>query len=77
MTKWINLLLLSFLTAILGETVFFTVIDPKTLYLFGEPVSWRPIVIYSAGFFMFWILTAMTAAWVTWLQKPENEVNQE
>jgi hypothetical protein len=77
MSKWINLLALSFFTAILGETVFFAVIDPQLLYLFGEPVSWGPMVVYSVGFFMFWGLTALTAALVTLMQKSAVAVNRE
>lgn len=77
MSKWINLLWISFLTAAVGETVFFAVIDPQLLYLFGEPVSWSPMVVYSVGFFMFWGLTALTAALVAWLQKPGEAVNRE
>lgn len=77
MSKWINLLALSFFTAILGETVFFAVIDPQLLYLFGEPVSWSPMVVYSVGFFMFWGLTALTAALVALMQKSGEAVNRE
>lgn len=77
MSKWINLLWLSFFTAILGETAFFAVIDPQLLYLFGEPVSWSPMVVYSVGFFMFWSLTALTAALVALMQKPGEAVNRE
>lgn len=77
MSKWINSLWLSFFTAALGETAFFALIDPKQLYLFGEPVSWSPMVIYSGGFFMFWGLTALTAAVVTLMQKPGEEINRE
>lgn len=77
MLKWINLLLISFFTAAVGETVFFAVIDPQLLYLFGEPVSWSPMVVYSVGFFMFWGLTALTAGLVAWLQKPGEAVNRE
>jgi hypothetical protein len=77
MSKWINSLWLSFFTAVLGEIAFFALVDPKQLYLFGEPVSWGPMVIYSGGFFMFWGLTALTAAVVTLMQKPGEEVNRE
>lgn len=76
MSKWMNSLWLSFFTAALGETAFFALIDPQQLYLFGEPVSWSPTVIYSGGFFMFWSLTALTAALVTLMQKPGAEVNR-
>ncbi|WP_265949582.1 hypothetical protein [Dechloromonas sp. A34] len=77
MSHWIKLLWLSFFTAVLGETVFFAVIDPQLLYLFGQPVDWPPMVVYSVGFFMFWGLTALTAALVALLQKPGEEVNRE
>jgi hypothetical protein len=77
MSKSIHLLSLSFFTAILGETVFFAVIDPQLLYLFGEPVSWSPMVVYSVGFFMFWSLTALTAGLVALMLKPGAAVNRE
>lgn len=76
MSKWINLLFLSFFTAAAGEVFFFTFIDPKLLYLFGEPVEWSPVVVYSLGFFMFWGLTGVTAALVALMLKPGEEVNQ-
>jgi hypothetical protein len=77
MSKSIKLLWLSFMTALLGEAAFFILIDPQQLYLFGEPVSWQPTMVYSAGFFMFWSLTALTAALVALMQKPGEEVNRE
>lgn len=77
MSLLIKLLWLSFITAVLGEMVFFAVIDPQLLYLFGQPVDWPPMVVYSVGFFMFWGLTALTAALVALLQKPAEEVNRE
>lgn len=77
MSKWINLLWLSFFTAVLGETFFFAFIDPQTLYLFGQPVAWPPMVVYSVGFFMFWCLTALTAWLVVLMAKPGEQVNAE
>ena len=77
MSKLINLLMLSFFTAVAGEAFFFTFIDPKLLYLFGEPVYWSPMVVYSLGFFMFWGLTGLTAALVALMLKPGEEVNRE
>lgn len=77
MSKWINLLCLSFITAGLGEITFFTLIDPKQLYLFGEPVSWSATMVYSLGFFMFWALTALTAGLVALMLKPASEVNRQ
>jgi hypothetical protein len=77
MPNWIYLLWISFFTAAVGETAFFAVIDPQLLYLFGKPVSWPPMMVYSVGFFMFWGLTALTAVLVAWLQKPGDAVNRE
>lgn len=76
MSKTIHLLLLSFFTAVLGETFFFAVIDPQQLYLFGEAVAWSREVVYSVGFFMFWSLTALTAGLVALMLKPAAEVNR-
>lgn len=76
MSKWIQLLWLSFFSAIVGETVFFAVLDPKQLYLFGEPVYWSPVMVYSVGFFMFWGLTGLTAALVALQLKSSAEVNR-
>lgn len=60
----------SFLTAILGEVLFFAFIDPQELYLLGHPVHWSPIAVYSVGFFLFWSLTALTAALTFFLSHP-------
>lgn len=76
MVKWVNILWQSFLTAALGELVFFVFIDPQELYLLGEPVRWSPMAVYSVGFFMFWSLTALTAALAVFMQKPASEVNR-
>lgn len=76
MLRWINILWLSFLTAALGEIVFFVFIDPKELYLLGEPVRWSPMAVYSVGFFMFWSLTALTAALTAFMEKPAHDINR-
>lgn len=76
MLKWIYILWPSFMTATLGEIVFFSLIDPQQLYLLGEPVDWSPIAVYSLGFFMFWALTASTVALCFLFLKPPEEINQ-
>lgn len=76
MPKWVFILWPSFVTAALGEIVFFALLDPKQLYLMGQPVDWDPIAVYSAGFFMFWALTALTAALCFFFQKPAAEINR-
>lgn len=75
MLKWIFILWPSFVTAALGEIVFFAFIDPQELYLMGKPVSWSPVAVYSVGFLMFWALTALTASLCFFFQKPASEIN--
>lgn len=75
MLKWIFILWPSFVTAALGEIVFFALVDPQELYLMGKPVDWSPIAVYSVGFLMFWALTALTAALCFFFQKPASDIN--
>lgn len=75
MSKWIYILWPSFLTAALGEMVFFALINPQELYLLGEPVYWSPMAVYSVGFLMFWGLTAMTAWLCMFFQRSASEVD--
>ncbi|MFW2454886.1 hypothetical protein, partial [Methyloversatilis discipulorum] len=44
----------SFLVAAVAETVFFSLINPRELYLLGEPVHFSPLATYTIGFFGFW-----------------------
>lgn len=76
MSKLVTIFWPSFVTAILGETVFFAFIDPQQLYLMGKPVYWSPMAVYSLGFLMFWALTALTVALHVLFQKPASEINQ-
>lgn len=73
--KWVHVLWPSFVAAIFGEVFFFAFIDPKELYLLGEPVRWSPIAVYSIGFFMFWALTGLTTALTHFFDKPASEIN--
>ena len=42
----------SFIVGGVGEVIFFTVFDPKDLYLFGEATSLSRLAVYSIGFFL-------------------------
>jgi fructose-specific phosphotransferase system IIC component len=48
----------AFIAAGVAEIVFFTVIDPQQLYLFGRAVQLPAIATYSIGFLMFWLICA-------------------
>lgn len=76
MQRTILMLWPSFLVAAVAEAVFFTVIDPQQLYLFGQPVHFSPVTTYSLGFFGFWAVCAATSLLTCFLQRPASEVNQ-
>lgn len=66
----------SFLVAGVAEGIFFTVIDPQELYLFGEPVHLSKIATYSIGFFGFWAVCASSSLMTCFLQRSAAEVNK-
>ena len=76
MLKWIQVLWPSFLIAAVAEGVFFTVIDPQELYLFGEPVHYSRIATYSIGFLGFWLVCAASSLSTIFLQRPADEINR-
>lgn len=74
--KWILVLWPSFLVAGVAEIVFFTVIDPQELYLFGEAVDYSPVATYSIGFFGFWLACASSSLLTLFLQRGAGEINR-
>ncbi len=66
----------SFLVAAAAEAIFFTVIDPQELYLFGQPVHFSPVATYSIGFLGFWAVCAASSLLTCFLQRSAAEVNQ-
>jgi len=66
MKRMISILWPSFVVAGVAEAVFFTLVDPQELYLFGEPVHWSRTAVYSVGFFAFWAVCA-TSSLLTWV----------
>ncbi len=66
----------SFLIAGLAEAIFFTIIDPRELYLFGEAVHYSAVATYSIGFFCFWSICASSSTVTALLLRSAAEVNQ-
>ena len=66
----------SFLVGGVAVGIFFTMVDPQELYLFGEPVHFSKMATYSIGFFAFWALGAASSFLTYFLQRPADEVNQ-
>ena len=67
----------SFLVAGIAEIVFFTIIDPQELYLFGQPVSFSRLATYSIGFFGFWAICAASSMATCFFQRSGRDINAE
>jgi hypothetical protein len=67
----------SFIVAGMAEAVFFTIVDPGELMLFGNPVELGKTAVYSLGFFAFWAATAGSSALTCFFQKSAADINIE
>jgi hypothetical protein len=65
----------SFLVAGVAEAVFFTLVDPADLHLFGGPVALGALSAYTVGFFLFWVFAAASSALTCYLQRSSAEIN--
>lgn len=60
----------AFISAGIAEVLFFTMIDPHQLYLFGQLVEWPPLATYSMGFFLFWLICIFSSL-MTYFMMPQ------
>lgn len=58
--KCIAILWPSFLVAIVASGLFFSAFDPDDLYPFGERADISRLGIYSIGFLLFWLVSAVS-----------------
>lgn len=56
--------------------IFFTVVDPEGIGLFGHSLGWGRTAIYSAGFLVFWVFAAGSSALTCFLQRSPFEINR-
>jgi len=61
----------AFVAAGIAEGVFFTLIDPRQLYLLGEPVALSAMATYSIGFLLFW-LVCIGSSLMTYFMLPQG-----
>lgn len=66
----------SFVVAGIAEGIFFTVIDPQELYLFGQPVYFSKVATLSVGFFCFWAVCAASSLLTCFLQRSAAVINK-
>ena len=67
----------SFVTAVVGELLFFTVIDPAELYFLGTQVDLGPLATYSIGFLLFWALAGASSAFTVFLLRTADDINED
>lgn len=74
----------SFIVGGIGTAVFFSLFDPETLPFSTTMVPFRAgkladhrVLIYSLGFFIFWMFAAASSWLTSFLQRPPSEVNRE
>jgi hypothetical protein len=60
--QMISILWPSFITAILASGGFFSAFDPRDLLPFNLDIEVSPLAAYSIGFFLFWIISAISSA---------------
>lgn len=63
----------SFIVAGVAEVLFFTLIDPQELYVFGETVHFSALATYSIGFFAFWAICASSSLFTCYLRQHPDE----
>lgn len=61
----------AFIAAGIAETVFFTLMDPRQLYLFGQPVELSAMATYSVGFLLFWLI-CVGSSLMTYFMMPQS-----
>ena len=71
MNKVIWVLWPAFIAAGIAEIVFFTLMDPRQLYLLGQPVELSATATYSLGFLLFW-LVCVGSSLMTYFMMPKS-----
>ena len=64
-----------FVMAGIAELIFFAMVDPEDLRVFGQTLELSRTAIYSLSFFCFWGLTSGTSALTCLLQRSSFETN--
>lgn len=66
----------SFIAAGIAEILFFTLVNPSDLYIFGEAVPLSAMATYSLGFFAFWLITGVSSWLTCYLQCPLDQAGR-
>ena len=66
----------AFVVAAATEMLFFVVIDPGEMQIFGHPLELSRTATYSLAFFFFWAMCTCASALTCFLERSPFEVNR-
>lgn len=72
----IGILWPSFLMAGAASGLFFSLVDPAELSVFGQSIQLGRLAAYTLGFFAFWSLGAASSALTCFFQRTAAEINR-
>jgi hypothetical protein len=72
---WMSVLWPAFLLACAAELLVFALVDPGDLHWRGQAIGLSRQAVYTAGFFVFWLLAVGSSALTLLLTKPAEEIN--
>ncbi len=75
--RWMWIAWPAFLVAGVLEMVVFAFFDPQDLHWFGgQPITWTREAVYTAAFFVFWLVAMASSALTTLLAQSPFERNR-
>ena len=63
----------AFFSACLLEALVFSFVDPQNLHWFGQPLTLSRSGIYSAAFFLFWLISMVASSLCVLLTVPSRQ----
>ncbi|MDR6536753.1 hypothetical protein [Variovorax soli] len=74
---WMSILWPAFLLASATELLVFALVDPADLHWRGEAIAVSRQTVYTAGFFVFWVLATGASALTLLLTIPARKINRQ
>jgi len=65
----------AFLVAGVLEMLVFSVLDPESMQIFGEPLEWSREAVYTLAFFVFWVMLMVSGGLTLLLARSSPQVN--
>jgi len=65
-----------FIVATGAEAFLFTLIDPMSLHIFGQPHEYSRLAVYTVAFFLLWLFASTSSPLNCFFQRPADEINR-